>query len=198
MSNSEPSDPIPIEKARLREAMTQRLSALSFEARRSAAAQVRSRLAAIPVFATARRVFTCLSFGDELDTWPLVESMLSEGREVYVPRADRSDGRLHVHRYPCDLVTLAFGLRQPRRGAPEVPAEAIDTTLDVILVLGLAFDRQGFRLGYGSGFFDRFLAGRTVPSIGLAFDAQVVDRLPVAKHDVAMSRIVTESALLPG
>lgn len=149
-----------------------------------------------PELGSARTVFTCLSFGDELDTWPLVERLLESGREVYVPRAERNPTRLAVCRYPCPLVTLRFGLRQPARSVPELAAEEVDALLDVALVAGLGFDRRGYRLGYGSGYFDRFLAARSFPALGLAFDCQIVERLPVETHDVPMRAVVTESARL--
>lgn len=111
-----------------------------------------------------------------------------------MPRAERGPTRLAVCPYPCSLVTLSFGLRQPARSVPELPAEAIDRGLDVAIVAGLGFDRRGYRLGYGSGYFDRFLAGRPFPALGLAFDRQVVDRLPVEAHDVPMRAVITERA----
>ena len=123
----------------------------------------------------------------------LVEELLTAGREVFVPRADPRDGKLHVHPYPCALRTLSFGLRQPPRGTPEVAEEAIDGTLDAVLVLGLGFDRRGFRLGYGSGYFDRFLAHRPFPAIGLAFAVQLEERLPNEPHDIPMALVVTET-----
>lgn len=188
-------------KTVLRSALAHRLAALaSGERTRSTRAAV-ARVLALPEVDAARRIFTCLSFGDELDTWGLVDTFLATGREVYVPRADPRDGRIHVHRYPCELRTLAFGLRQPPHPRPgesstEVAESAIDSTLDIAIVLGLGFDRCGFRLGYGSGYFDRFLAGRSWPAIGLAFDAQLVDELPVAPHDVPMAAVVTAAETL--
>jgi len=173
-----------------------RLAALPAAVRRSAARRAAERLAALPELVAARRIFTCLSFGDELDTGPLVDAWLAQGRELYVPRADPRDRQLHVHRYPCELVTLDFGLRQPKRGEPELASEEVDTTLDVAIVLGLAFDRRGFRLGYGSGYFDRFLAGRDLLTIGLAFDEQLVERLPDEPHDVPMCLVVAPSELV--
>ena len=189
------------EKAALRRELAARLAALDPGARARSAAAAGERLLALPEVAGARRIFTCLAFGDELDTWGLVDTWLASGREVYIPRADRRDGQIHVHRYPCALRTLAFGLRQPpdpRRGDPpstQIPDAEIDTTLDVAVVLGLGFDRRGYRLGYGSGYFDRFLrgggAGRPFPAVGLAFETQLLERLPVAPHDVPMSVIVS-------
>jgi 5-formyltetrahydrofolate cyclo-ligase len=154
--------------------------------------------AALPEIAAARRVLTCLSFGAEVDTWDLTDRLLASGREVYVPRADPVDRRLHVHRYPCDLVTLPFGLRQPGRDASEVAREDLDSTLDAVLVLGLAFDRRGIRLGYGKGFFDRFLAGRGFPSLGLAYGFQLLDEVPAESHDVPMTLVVTEEEVVRG
>jgi 5-formyltetrahydrofolate cyclo-ligase len=150
--------------------------------------------------AEARGVLTCLSFGDELDTWGLVEGLLAAGKEVYVPRADPRDRRLHVHRYPCELETLSFGLRQPPRLCPELPEERIGEEIGAVLVLGLGFDRRCYRLGHGGGYFDRFFAEhrrRPRPrAVGLAYEVQVVDRLPVEEHDVPMDVVVTEERVV--
>lgn len=183
-------------KAALRDELRQRLAAHHPDLARRAAALVAERVLALPEVAAARRVFTCLSFGAELDTMGLAERLLAGGREVYVPRADRADGRLHVHRYPCALETLSFGLRQPSPRAPEVPPDAVDATVDVALVLGLAFDRRGYRLGHGRGYFDRFLRDRPFPAVGLAFALQLRDRLPAEPHDVPMAVVVTEDETL--
>lgn len=189
------SERIAAEKARLRADLLARRAALPEEGRRRAGRAACERLLALPEVSGARHLFTCLSFGTEIETWGVVEHWLAEGREVYVPRADRATGLLHLHRYPCRLTTLSFGLRQPKRGEPELPAEAIDTTVDAAIVLGVAFDHQGYRLGYGSGFFDRFLAGRPFPAFGLTLDDQVVERLPIAPHDLPMRAVVSEGAV---
>ena len=150
------------------------------------------RVLALPELRRARRVASCLSFGRELDTHRLIARLVAEGREVVVPRAEPRDRSLHFHRWPCALETLDFGLRQPRRGEPESAAEEID----LVLVLGLGFDRRGFRLGYGAGYFDRFLARRKLPAIGLAHDFQLVNELPAEPHDVPMTIVVTASEVV--
>lgn len=147
---------------------------------------------ALPELRVARRVASCLSFGPELDTARLIELLRADGRHVLVPRAQASDRTLHFHRWPCELETLSFGLRQPRRDEPEVAPEEIDA----VLVLGLAFDRRGYRLGYGAGYFDRFLAGRRLLSIGIAHDLQLLHELPAEPHDVPMSIVVTPSIVV--
>ena len=180
-------------KAALRARLRERLGAIAPATAAAAADQVAESVLALPEVARAERILTCLSFGSEIDTWRLAERLAASGRQLFVPRADPRDGRLHVHPYPCPLVTLPFGLRQPPPGAPELAEVAVDGTLQAALVLGLAFDRRGFRLGHGRGYFDRFLARRPFPAIGLAFAAQLLDKLPNEPHDVPMALVVTEA-----
>jgi len=183
-------------KTDLRRRLSARLDAVSAEERRSAGAAARARLLGLDAIRRARSILVCLSFGTELDTAPLVERWTAEGRRLYVPRADPRDRMLHVHPWPSPLVELSFGLRQPPRGAPEVPPEEIPATIDAAIVLGLGFDRRGFRLGYGSGYFDRFLAACPLTAVGLAYAFQLVDRLPAEAHDIAMTLVVTDEEVI--
>ena len=189
---------LPLTKAELRERLRLDLEKIDAAAAAHASRAIAARILELPEIAGAERILTCLSFGVEVDTWGLVDRLLALGKELYVPRADPRDRALHVHPYPCPLRTVSFGLQQPPRGTPEVAAEAIDETLDAVLVLGLGFDRRGYRLGYGSGYFDRFLAGRPFPAIGLAFAEQLVDELPVEPHDIAMAVVVTDTEVCRG
>ena len=188
----------PLTKAELRERLRLDLEKIDSAAAARASRAIAARILELPEIAGAERILTCLSFGVEVDTWHLVDRLVALGKRLYVPRADPRDRELHVHPYPCPLRTVSFGLQQPPRGTPEVAAEAIDETLDAVLVLGLGFDRRGYRLGYGSGYFDRFLAGRPFPAIGLAFAEQLVDELPVEPHDIAMAVVVTDTEVCRG
>lgn len=182
-------------KRELRRELRARLAGVGRDQGAAAAARVTDRVLALPELAGAGGVLACLSFGDEIDTWKLVERLLQRGHTVYVPRADRRDRALHVHRYPCALETLSFGLRQPPRETPELPAETIDSALGVVLLPGLAFDRRGTRLGSGAGYFDRFLKRHPVPAVGLGYAFQLVDELPAEPHDVPLAAVVTEAGV---
>lgn len=185
------------EKAAWRKTLRARLASLDEGAAREAAARIRERVLSLPEVEAANGILVCLSFGHEVDTWGLVEGLLESGRQVFVPRVElRGERRLHVHPYPCELETLDFGLQQPRRGEPELAEGTIEGALDVALVVGLGFDRRGYRLGYGRGYFDRFLAGRSVVAIGLSYALQLVDRLPAGPRDVPMHLLVTELGVL--
>lgn len=188
--------PTPRTKDELRTRLRRLLESRPKEEADQASAVIHDRVLALPDVRNAKRVLSCLSFGHEVNTWPLIARLRAQGKEVFVPRADPRDHQLHVHAYPCDLRTLSFGLQQPPPGTPELAREAIDRTVDVVLVLGLGFDERGFRLGYGSGYFDRFLAQRPFPSVGLAFDCQIFARMPDEQHDIPMDIVLSERRLL--
>jgi len=187
-------------KESLRRKLRKRVAALDRETARQAALRIAERTLTLPEVAGAESVLTCLSFGTELDTWGLVERLLASGKRVYVPRAEPRDRRLHLHRYPCELETLSFGLRQPPRPPPgtepDLPESRIDAEIGAVFVLGLGFDRRGIRLGYGGGYFDRFFGEHRVPAIGLAYRVQLVDQLPTEAHDVPMTVVVTEDEVI--
>jgi len=182
-------------KEAARREILERLATIDPATAHRSAERLADRVMSLPETAAARSVLACLSFGEEIDTHGLVKRLLASGRAVYVPRADPRDRMLHVHRYPCALETLSFGLSQPRRGDPEVPADRIDATIDLVLVLGLGFDRRGIRLGHGGGYFDRFFAAHPLPAVGVAYELQMNERLPSEPHDLPMTVVVTDEAV---
>lgn len=183
-------------KAELRREFSAIVDSLDPLRRAPAAATLAEHVLDLPEVRKAGGILTCLSFGGEIDTWSLADRLIEEGKRVYVPRAEQTRPHLTVHRYPCPLETLSFGLRQPADDSTRVEPETLDRTVEVALLLGLAFDRGGVRLGYGKGYFDRFLEGRRFPAVGIAFDAQVVAELPSEPHDVPMAAIVSELGVI--
>ncbi len=182
-------------KPKLRQTFRQRLSNVEDAHRKQAARQVADHVLALPEVAHTRGILICLSFGVELDTWALVARLEEAGVSLFVPRIERQRRLMHVYPYPCPLETLSYGLRQPVVTAPCLPSEAIASMIDLVLVLGLAFDRSGYRLGHGGGYFDRFLAHHTLPAVGLGHDFQIVDALPREHHDIPMDILVTEEGV---
>jgi len=153
---------------------------------------------ALPEFAAAHGILTCLSFGNEPDTWPLVRDA-SHAKRLYVPRADIVTGELSVHPYPVELRRSRLGILEPVPGCAQLSEDEVDAQVDLILVPGLAFgasDRT--RLGYGAGFFDRFLRRHPIPAVGLGYDETLVPSLPCDPHDVPMALIVTDRRVLRG
>lgn len=138
----------------------------------------------------------------EVDVTPVALGLLERGRTVCLPRVnwrDKTMAPVRIEDWSRDLipdrVNARLGLRSPREELGEVdPAE-----LGAIVVPGVAFDRRGGRLGRGAGFYDRFLgslprdAGRSL--VGVAFEWQVVERVPVEGHDARMDLLVTSGGV---
>lgn len=147
---------------------------------------------ALPAYRQARQVLLYLSAGSEPDTWKLLDRALAEGKDVYAPRCLDGKGSMAFYQVMCrdELVPGRFGLWEPGPGAR---ALAEDMTGALCLVPGLAFDREGFRLGYGKGYYDRFLAGHSVEAAGLCYGELLVPRLPRGPYDRRVSCLVTEA-----
>ncbi len=183
-------------KRQLREAIGRRPPNLSPTRRRRAETSITQRVLALPEIASARGVLVCLSYGAEPTTRDLIEALRRAGKEVFVPRADRHDRSIHVHPWPCTVRTLSFGLTQPVATAPQLPAAQIDETIDAAIIVGLAFDPSGIRLGHGSGYVDRYLTTHPTFAIGLCFESDLLPEIPPRAHDVPMSVVVTDGRTL--
>jgi 5-formyltetrahydrofolate cyclo-ligase len=168
--------------------------ALAPDVRARCSLLIRDRFLELPELETVRTVMLFWSFGSEVDTAPLVRSLVERGVKVALPRI--VGGELEPRTYrPGDPVTeTSFGACEPSGG------EVLDaSTLDVVVTPGVVFDRAGRRVGYGGGYYDRFLP-RTRPDslrIGVAFDVQLVDGdLPGGHFDLPVHAIVTGSEVV--
>lgn len=166
-----------------------RRAAIPPAVRAAAAAQVVEQLAGHPRLVAADGVLLTAALGDELDLDGLRSTLLRRGATCALPRVEGSD-------LVAVTVTPATHLEPGWRGVPEPSGPPADVAVGrwVAVVPGLVFDRDGGRLGYGGGHFDRFLAAHpTVVPIGACFRAQLVDRVPLEPHDVRMTEVVTET-----
>ena len=184
-------------KRAIRERVLATRDALPARQREAASEKIVERLIALPSFLAARTIFVTIPFRNEWDSRLLAERALTLGKTLASPRVNLQSRMLSLHRV-CDLsIDLAPGYR----GIPEpttlCPAVAIDE-IEWVLVPGVAFDIHGRRLGYGGGYYDRLLPllPRTAPRIAGAFEAQLVDEVPAAPHDLSVDLIVTEARIV--
>lgn len=154
---------------------------------------IQDRLFALPEYGVAAVIHCYVSSKDnEVDTYGVIGRALDQGKRVVVPVADFAAVALsHIEILSLDqLGPSRFGLVEP----VDVHSKPVDISeLDLVIVPGIAFDPAGHRLGYGAGFYDRFLAEAAAPKIALAYGFQVVANVPFAAHDVPMDQIITES-----
>lgn len=154
---------------------------------------IRGHLFGLPIYTDAQKVMVYLSFGWEIDTWAIVENLQRQGKEVYVPVVQSKPKGLIARKYASreDLAPAVFGILEPGPKAHTVnPRE-----LDLVIVPGLAFSAQGFRIGYGGGYYDRFLTTTNANSVGLVYHSFIRD-VPADSWDQAVDFLVTEEGVL--
>lgn len=181
-----PSQP----KAALRNLAREQLRKLTPDEREFASETIRARLSASAQWQNAQLILHFAPRQDEPDVWALVTTALEAGKRVTLPRyvpASNSYEAAEILNPTQDVVTGKYGVLEPR----PVCKVAELKQLDLVLVPGLAFDRHGYRLGRGKGFYDRLLAAVSGWTCGVAFDAQLISTLPVEPHDVPLNCILT-------
>ena len=173
--------------------------ALSSAQRECLAVAVRARALTLPELDSAGTVMLFASFRTELDTMPIAEWVLRQGKRLCLPRVlgRRTMAAFEVRDLAADLVPGRWDIPEPREGLPEVPPQEID----LVFVPGSAFDEDGRRCGYGGGFYDNYLplTRPDVPWVALAFEVQLVPAIDCEAHDLPVTAIVTEERVIrPG
>jgi 5-formyltetrahydrofolate cyclo-ligase len=136
-----------------------------------------------------------VSIPSEVHTLPLLSEAMAEGKRVVVPYMKAS--RIHLFHLTStdELAPGQFNILEPRRELREAPGRSIDASqIDLVVVPGVAFDRHGGRLGHGRGYYDELLRRLRpgVPRIGLAYECQLFDQIPMLPHDMPMHKVITE------
>lgn len=182
----------------LRRSILAKRDALNEATRLAKSDAVWKRLVELEAFQTASQALFYLTHGSEVDT-ELMRRMTRElGMTVAAPRSFPGTKEMHFHVLGEDedavLTPGPYGILQP---AAETPHAVLGPDT-VVIVPGAVFDRQGHRLGFGSGYYDRWLAGegKGLRRIGLAFHEQVVDHVPTQPHDMDMDYIVTDTEVV--
>lgn len=149
-------------------------------------------LLTVPEYKQAKRVFTYYSISKEVDTRALIGGALKSGKQVFLP-ATLGGGKMEFREYNDgdELVKGRLNIPEPREGA--AVSEPEDG--DVIIVPALVYDLDGYRLGYGAGHYDRYLASCGGFAIGLCRNRMMMRELPREDHDIPVKCIVTETKI---
>ena len=177
-----------MEKDELRHRLRLGRAAVPASDRRHFAAAAVQHLISIPNVSNIQNIGLFASVRDEIDTRPVFEQLISMGKTVFFPRMQKSTHALTWGALASwdALVAGPMGIGQPQ----EAPSDAQE--LDLIVVPGLGFGLNGGRLGYGAGWYDRTLELFHGVVVGLGFECQVLDGVPVEEHDHLVDWIVTE------
>jgi len=156
--------------------------------------EITRKLLKLAEFKACRNILFFLSLPGEVQTDEMIQKALDLGKKVYVPLVDAKRRRLKVSEISSldiEFEEKRFGIREP--GLSHIKVVSPEA-LDFVLVPGVAFDKKGGRIGYGAGYYDKFLkevSGQAVP-VGVAYDFQVLDSIPQTQFDVPVQMILTE------
>lgn len=173
----------------IRRLIRQRKRTLSDAYKASAASRCFARLEGCQEFADARRVLVYASLPDEISTTAFIGRWCKD-KEILLPRVNGND--LDILPYHAEATaTGAFGITEPTGNN----LQRIED-VDLVIVPGMAFDRNGNRLGRGRGYYDRLLHSARCPLIGVAYAVQIVDEVPAEPHDVKIPTVVTDEEII--
>ncbi|MEE8359634.1 MAG: 5-formyltetrahydrofolate cyclo-ligase, partial [Candidatus Omnitrophota bacterium] len=152
---------------------------------------IKEKLSSLPEFKEAKTIGFYVSLASEVDTETLIDDALRSGKTVVAPVMDGNDLRFHrIKDRKADLAEGPCGILQPDTSC-EKPFP--NDQIDLVIVPGVAFSKEGARLGKGRGFYDRFLKDlpRRVKKIGLAYDLQIIQDLPITPQDVPVDKVIS-------
>ena len=160
-----------------------RRRALSISERADANAIITDKV--VEFIGSGKRVLAYYSYNNEVDTKDMIRRLKDNGNVVYLPRV-HGDG-LEVVEYKDEVMTDKLY---------EPDGQAVNVTLDVVIVPLVAYDRNKYRLGYGKGYYDRFLSTNKAKKIGIAYKTQEVEDVFHEAHDIKLDVIVNECEIL--
>ncbi|MDK2817477.1 MAG: 5-formyltetrahydrofolate cyclo-ligase [Moorella sp. (in: firmicutes)] len=185
-------------KKQLRKQIIARRNALATAVREAKSEIIVKKVLELPAWQQAGIIMSYVSFGSEVATPALIKAALAGGKRVAVPLCVRDGRRLiasEVLAFPDDLQPGTWGILEPR---PESLRPLEPELIDLVIVPGVAFDRGGNRLGYGAGYYDRFLATLRpgAMTIALAFTEQIVPDVYPEPHDRPVDMVITEAGII--
>lgn len=175
-----------MDKTELRRLIRDKKRAMTQEQILSASQRLQALFVATKEYAEAKTIYGYMPYNQEVRTVPILEQALADGKRVAVPKVYGDEMRFL---YVTDLTQMEksdFGIPEPVADGP-----VADDPTALVLMPGLAFDKEGHRIGYGGGFYDKFLEEEPDhPTVALCYEFQVLPEIPVDAHDIPVDRVL--------
>ena len=187
-----------IMKHTIRQQIAGKRNSLAKEEISNKSSKIKNNLYSLPEFKSAKNILFYVSLNSEVDTKAIIKEQLSKkGKKIIVPYVKKGNQILQLSEIKnlAELEPKAFGILEPKS---EFIRKFDPNKLDLILIPGIAFDMNGHRIGYGYGYYDRFLKKlkSNAKKIGLALDFQVVEKIAESPHDIPVDYIITEKRII--
>jgi 5-formyltetrahydrofolate cyclo-ligase len=185
----------------LRKSCLERRNSLGGREVRERSSNIFNKLKNTGEFKRSRYIMCYMNFGSEVDTSEFIKECLELGKRIAIPLIEDLDGR-GKEITPCEISDMesnlekgAYGILEPKK---ETARRIEPQLIDLVVVPGVAFDMKKNRIGYGAGYYDRFLkkVGKDCVKIAVAFELQIVDKIPFEVHDFPMDMIITEKRII--
>lgn len=183
------------DKKTFRKQMMAKLARLTDEERHATSAALQTALFQTELWQNAGTIGIYLSMGNEWDTWAIVAEAFKAGKQVVVPKTVPKTKTLVFFQITDENQTEKgnFGLTEPIVEAT-IPVEKNE--IDLLIVPGLIFTKEGYRIGFGGGYYDRYLANFIHTTVSLASNRQVVESFPIESFDIPVNYLITEVGIV--
>ena len=152
--------------------------------------QIQKKLKKIDLFRNAQKIGAYYPIGSEIQTQDIIQEALSNGKQVFLPKVIKGEIEFRQIVDFSSLETGSFDIMEPRQDCP------IDNNLDIIIIPTVGVSPTGVRLGYGHGYYDKFLAKNKTETISITLEKQIVKNIPKSDHDMLVDWIVTEDRVI--
>lgn len=152
--------------------------------------EITERLLSSSVYKNSKSIFCYCSMGSEVNTYGILKAALKDGKKVAVPKVLSDEGIMAAIK-----IANLNSLKPGRYNILEPVSNEEATDVDLAIVPGLIFNKKGYRVGYGKGFYDRYLKGKNLLSIGICFEFQITDLDFQNEFDIPVNYIFTEKSI---
>ena len=182
-------------KATLRKSMMKKLAELREDERKEISRELALHFFETDLWKESETIGIYLSFGNEWNTQNIIEKAWQEGKEVVIPKTIPDVKEMNFYQIDSfsEVKEGHFGIQEP------IIERTIYTdkhAIDLLVVPGLIFSKDGYRIGFGGGYYDRFLTDFIHPTISLVWSEQLVDYLPTNQYDLPVQYILTEKGII--
>ena len=177
-------------KDSLRNLLLEKRDNTSFDLLKIASEKMQRKLKKIYAFKNAKKVGVYYPIQSEIFTQDIIQELISDGKEVFLPKVIEEKIEFRKIKDFSSLEKGRFDIMEPKDNCPT------DNNLDVILIPTIGISPDGVRLGYGHGFYDKFLAENKITTISLTLEKQIIRNIPKSDHDVLIDWIATEDKIL--
>lgn len=182
-------------KKELRQVIRHQLTTINKDMFKLKSQMIHNKLLNMDELKQANVIAITISQYPEVDTIHLIEQLWKIGKQVAIPKCKHETRQMDFYKINSfdELEVVFKNLQEPIISKTSLIEK---NEIDLLISPGIAFDKKGFRLGYGGGYYDRYLVDFVKPTISMAFEVQIVENLPVDAYDLPICKIVTEEQII--